>query len=123
MKKFFIYFSIIFTTILAILIWILSFSLLLNLFPASVYEWLKTNLSLVNDWCNHIKNDFTNVQMIGFYLLLGCGLLLMVLFGSQYPLIKIEAIRRHILWISIPLYSIGFSGTIIGLILIFINLL
>lgn len=123
MKKFFIYFSIISTTILALIIWLLGFCLLLNLFPSSAYEWLRINLPMVSDWCNTIKNGFTNIQTIAFYVLLGSGLLLIILFGIQYPLIKIKAIRKYMLWLIIPLYSIGFSGTAISLILLFINLL
>lgn len=122
MKKFFIYFSVIFTTILVVVTWILGFCLLLNLLPATVYEWLQTNLSAVNDLCNTIKN-FTNVQSIAFYILLGSGLLLIILFGMQYPLSRIASFRRMRPFFTIPLYSIGFAGLIVSLVLLFVNLL
>ncbi|MEG2198306.1 MAG: hypothetical protein RRZ34_00430 [Malacoplasma sp.] len=104
-------------------LWIVGFCLLLNIFPSNVYEWLKINSPLVSGWCNTIKNDFTVVQSVALYLLFGSGMLLIWLTSFQYSFISIEKIRRHILWINIPLYAIGFSCFSISLILLFVNLL
>lgn len=111
-----------FLTLLFTGIWLVFVLFFFNVFPSSIYLDVQNNFSWLYSWHQTITTQFNNIQSIGFYVLVGASILFILGVGFQYPLLKVNKLRRLVLWINIPLFSIALSGIVVSLILMLITL-